>query len=118
MPVYEYRCARGHITTELRHVSERLVSAQCPHGCGIAEKVILSAPRVFGDFEGYESPVSGRWIEGRRQRAEDFARTGTRAYEPGDRAVAERNRRDLEAKQDAWVDECVERTAAQLDIRE
>ena len=117
MPVYEYACEKGHVTTELRSVEGRLREAVCSR-CGlVATKAIISAPRVFGDFEGYESPASGRWVEGKRQRREDFARTGTRAYEDGERQAAERNRRDLERKQDAWIDETVERTAAELDIR-
>lgn len=30
------------------------------------------APRVFGDFEGYQSPIDGTWIEGRRARRYDL----------------------------------------------
>lgn len=33
-------------------------------------------PRVFGDFEGYASPVTGEWIEGRRARAADLKKHG------------------------------------------
>ena len=117
MPLYEYQCAKGHVTNEFREVGARGLPAACR--CGrVAEKVILSPPRVFGDFEGYESPASGQWIDGKRQRREDFARTGTRAYEDGEQETAARNRRDLERKQEAWVDDVVERTAAELDIRD
>lgn len=34
----------------------------------------LRTPRVFGDYEGYQSPVDGRWIDGRVARREDMAR--------------------------------------------
>lgn len=36
----------------------------------------LQRPRVFGDYEGYQSPVDGRWIEGRRARKYDMERHG------------------------------------------
>lgn len=29
-------------------------------------------PRVFGDYEGYQSPIDGSWIEGRRARRYDL----------------------------------------------
>ena len=31
-----------------------------------------AAPRVFGDLQGYESPIDGSWIEGRRARRYDL----------------------------------------------
>lgn len=38
-----------------------------------AEKAApLQVPRVFGDYEGYKSPVDGSWIEGRRARKYDM----------------------------------------------
>ena len=30
------------------------------------------APRVFGDLPGYQSPIDGSWIEGRRARRYDL----------------------------------------------
>lgn len=29
-------------------------------------------PRVFGDIEGYQSPIDGKWVEGRRARRYDL----------------------------------------------
>lgn len=43
------------------------------------------APMVAPDLPGYESPVSGKWIEGRAARREDLRRTGCRPYEEGER---------------------------------
>jgi hypothetical protein len=85
--------------------------------CGqAARKVILTAPRVFGDFEGYESPASGRWIEGRRARLEDFARTGTRPYELGERQEMEKRQADNDRRMDQAVDEAVERTLNEMTL--
>lgn len=32
----------------------------------------LQAPKVYGDYEGYQSPVTGEWVEGRRARKYDL----------------------------------------------
>lgn len=36
---------------------------------------------VIGDLPGYQSPVTGLWVEGRRARREDLKRTGSRPFE-------------------------------------
>ena len=36
---------------------------------------------IMTDLPGYQSPVTGKWIEGRKARREDLARTGSRPYE-------------------------------------
>lgn len=36
----------------------------------------LQAPRTFGDYEGYQSPIDGSWIEGRRARKYDMEKNG------------------------------------------
>src|SRR5579862_638829 len=39
------------------------------------------APFVQGDYEGYQSPITGEWIEGRRAHREDLKRHGCRVFE-------------------------------------
>ena len=36
---------------------------------------------IFGDLPGYESPIDGKWIEGRKARRNDLARSGCRPWE-------------------------------------
>lgn len=36
----------------------------------------VPTPRVFGDYEAYQSPVTGEWIEGRRAREYDMKKHG------------------------------------------
>lgn len=36
---------------------------------------------IVGDLPGYVSPVTGLWVEGRRQRREDLKRSGSRPWE-------------------------------------
>lgn len=64
----------------------------------------LPSPRILGDYEAYECPVSGRMIEGRRAHKENLKATGCRVLERGEKednvknaqiaAQAEDKRRD------------------------
>jgi putative FmdB family regulatory protein len=113
MPVYEYRCPRGHVTELYRPFAQYRDPLTCQ--CGeAAEKVVLSPPKVFGDYEGYESPASGKWIEGRRAREEDFKRTGTRPYDPGEKEELPKRIAAAERQLDATIDAAVDQTLAEL----
>ncbi len=113
MPVYEYRCPRGHVTELHRPFAECYNPVTC-HCGGFSERVVLTPPKVFGDYEGYESPASGKWIEGRRARERDFAETGTRPYEPGEKDDLVRQHAAQERVLDQQVDVAVEKTLAEL----
>lgn len=116
MPVYEYRCPQGHTFERLLPIARYREDQRCPCGSP-AEKVILHAPRVFSDFEGYESPASGKWIEGRRARMEDMKATGCHPYEVGEaQQAAASAAREYERKLDASVDEAVERSINELTL--
>ena len=113
MPIYEYQCAAGHIFDAYATVAARHDPRLCR--CGAAcRKVILHAPRVFGDYEGYESPASGKWIEGRRARSRDFEETGTRPYEAGEKEAMLARQSANDRKLDAFADEAVESTLHEL----
>lgn len=114
MPLHDFQC-------RLDHVTERFV----PHGtdvifcvCGEpAGKVFLHAPLVRGDLPGYESPVSGKWIEGRRARVEDLKQTGCRPYEDGEREQYTRRKvadeQAFEARLDATIDQTIQEMPVQ-----
>lgn len=116
MPLYDYRCSRGHVfegfsTIAARH--HRLCS------CGVpAELVILHAPRVFGDLPGYQSPIDGRWVEGRRARNEDLKRSGCRPYEgfESESKQMARTQKENEDKLDHQIDVAVEQTLTDLTL--
>lgn len=114
MPVYEYLCERGHHVEAFRPMAESSAPATCE--CGAEARRIPSLVRVFGDLQGYESPVTGKWIEGKRARIEDLKRTGCRPYEEGEKEQYVRRRAEEERQLDRQVDESVERAAAELRI--
>ena len=60
------------------------------------------APMVVPDLPGYVSPVTGLWVEGRKQRREDLKRTNSRPWEglQQERAEAARRERYDEQRRD------------------
>lgn len=116
MPLYEYVCEKDHVFTDVCPVHERHDPHFCPRCGSLGTKAILTPPRVFSDYGGYESPASGKWIEGRRARIEDLARTGCRPYELGEREHHEQVQKKEEAKLDAQIDVAVERTLTEITL--
>lgn len=80
MPCYEYACANGHIFDRFLPLARYAEPQTCE--CGAASQKRLTAPLIVQDLPGYQSPVDGRWVEGRRARREDLARNNCVPYEP------------------------------------
>lgn len=57
---------------------------------------------VIGDLPAYQSPIDGRTVEGRKQRREDLARSGSRPWEGRlvEEKEAQRQKQYLEKKSD------------------
>lgn len=57
---------------------------------------------VVPDLPGYVSPVTGLWVEGRKARRDDMARTGSRPWEgfAQEHKESERQRAYTEQRQD------------------
>ena len=68
-------------------------------------------PLIFGDLPSYQSPVTGKWIDGRVQRREDLKRTGSRPYEGRDQELKEAARQ--EQYRDRALDAKIEKSAAE-----
>lgn len=78
-----------------------------------------SGPLVIGDLPSYQSPIDGRWIDGRVQRREDMARNNCRPWEGMQQERQEASRRqDYEhQRMDRKLDETVNRSWAQISER-
>lgn len=76
-------------------------------------------PFVQPDLPGYQSPVTGLWVEGRKARREDLKRTGSRPWEGREQEQKEADRQRAYAEQanDRKIDEVARRTYYQLDPR-
>ena len=68
------------------------------------------------DLPGYESPIDGRWVEGRRARREDLKRSGCRPYEGREQEAKEaaKVRAQVSQRLERATNESVERAWAQL----
>jgi hypothetical protein len=75
----------------------------------ISARTAPRAPAVFGDLPGYESPVTGKWIEGRRARREDLKRTGCRPYEGREQEAKEAAK--VQAERARQTDQLAEKMA-------
>jgi hypothetical protein len=87
---------------------------QCQCGSE-AEQVILSAPlmtipaHMRYDFNGYESPTTGRLIRNKRERIEDLAVSQCMEYDPGVKQDYDRKCKEEEIALDRAIDETVEK---------
>lgn len=80
MPIYAYTCHAGHAFDRYLPVARYAEPQTCE--CGEASDKRICAPMVVTDLPGYQSPVDGRWVEGKRARREDLARNNCVPYEP------------------------------------
>ena len=100
MPLYDYVCPSCKQTVPtFRKIVERDNFTECP-SCAVSMFRRISAPRVVADYPGYNCPVTGKWIEGRKAHTENLKRTGCRLYESGEtqdyEAARRRSDEDLE----------------------
>lgn len=77
-----------------------------------SERKEQAAPAVFGDLPGYQSPVTGKWVEGKRARRDDLARTHSRPYEGRETETQIANA--YRAEQDRKLDQKIERQVADV----
>ena len=108
MPLYEYKCTCGKRFTRFLPLAQYRDPQACE--CGqIAEKQ-LSAPVVRGDYEGYQCPISGDWIEGKKAHEANLKKHGCRVLEPGETEACKRRR----ASEDAALEEKIAESAAEF----
>lgn len=108
MPLYTFACrACGYRDRLFRKIDDRDNEAMCGV-CNCEMQRLIEAPRVVVDLAGYDCPVTGKWIEGRRAHEENLKRTGCRLLEPGETRQAAQQ---ADAEDDAFA-EAVAETAA------
>ncbi len=115
MPIYSYLCEAGHDFDRYLPLSEYAKPQTCE--CGKTAEKQLSAPMVVTDLPGYQSPVDGRWIEGRKARREDLARNNCVPYEPSMKDEQQKRLARSNAEIDRKVDEHVEAEIAKMPAR-
>ncbi len=114
MPLYDYKCATcGRGEERMLKLADLEQTQSCRH-CGFAMNRQLSAPMIVADYAGYESPVTGKWIEGRKAHQEELKRTGCRIFEPGEKEAFERSRKADDEKLDQAIEASADEFIAKL----
>lgn len=78
-----------------------------------------TAPMLMTDLPGYVSPTTGLWIEGRKARREDLARSGCRPFEglQSEKREADRRMQYAEQKTERHIEERAREVFHQLPPR-
>lgn len=113
IPLYSYECREcGATRDEFRQVSERHDAPTC-HGPMF---IVICPSAVVADLPGYQSPTTGRWIEGRAARREDLKRSNARPWEgfAAEKQEAQKRLAEAEARADRKLDAAVRQAYHQL----
>ena len=115
MPIYEAECPKCQRTEDyFSSVDDRAKTPVC--ACGTVMARIISRPAVVADLPGYQSPTTGRWIEGRAARRDDLKRSGARPWEgfAAERQEAQKRLAEAESRADRKLDAAVRSAYHQL----
>lgn len=104
MPTYLYQCPRCSSRTEVIKKVAEIDTVETCATCVTTMSRVICAPAVRGDYAGYNCPVTGNWIEGRRAHEENLKKHGCRVLEGGEKEAAAAFRR----KADEDLDKSVE----------
>jgi putative FmdB family regulatory protein len=111
MPLYDFKCAKcGRVEESFAKVDE--YEQACT--CGWTMQRQVSAPIVRPPMQPYQSPVTGKWIEGDRMRKDDLARHDCIPYDPEMRKDAVRKREENDQKLDLAAEKAVEAAWSQI----
>ena len=113
MPMYEYKCqgACGRPFDRLLKLADYQVPQEC---CGVRAQRVISKPFVAVDIPAYESPATGKMVEGRRARAEDLKRSGCVPFEPGMREQNARKRKEAERQEERAMEAAVDEVVTKM----
>lgn len=99
MPLYTYQCHDcSRRIDAFRKVADRDECPVCPRCSGATFKAVTAAA-VVADYPGYNCPITGAWIEGRKAHEVNLAKHGCRVLEAGEtsKVDAEKRRADEES---------------------
>lgn len=121
LPVARYQEAQYCRTPGCPEAESGVVFGRAWSPVGIVLKPmtkIIEAPAVFGDYPGYVSPATGKWVEGRKAHIEDLKQSGCRILEPGESRQEFKKAEQRLEKLHKEIDTAVETTARELGISE
>lgn len=102
--LYVYVCP---VCASKREVIKPLAELDRVEPCLHCESPMLRqicAPAVLGDLSGYNCPITGDWIEGRRAHQENLAKHGCRVLETGEIETVKHRKADFDRRLDEALD--------------
>lgn len=115
MPMYEFRCLRGHTFERFLKLERYDMPQFCV--CTAAAIRLISAVAGHGDLPDYTSPVDGRVVSGKRARREDLIRNGCVEYEPSFKNECEQRRKAKDDAFDKALDNTIDEAIAGMPVR-
>lgn len=108
MPTYLYQCPACSTRRDIFKSLANLGRSEPCEACQTPMERRLTAPAVVADYAGYDCPVTGKRIEGRRAHEENLKRHGCRVLETGETEAFRQGKRQAEAVLEKEVDNTVE----------
>lgn len=117
MPLYNYHCPQCNKEFEVIHSLKNYKKGTfCPQ-CGILAKKILFPTNIVMDYEGYQCPITGNWVEGRTAHRANLHKHNCRVLEKGERKDMQRRREEADRKLETKLEETTSRLICQLPPR-
>lgn len=108
MPTYRYKCLGcARFTDVFKRLSDMDRLERCSN-CQFEMVRQIVAPAVRGDYQGYNCPITNKWIEGRRAHEENLKRHGCRVLETGEKEDLIRSKQVEEAALERSIEGTVE----------
>ena len=113
MPYYDFRC---NVCGDTLPIFRKIESRDFPeyHCAQAMNRLVTASQLVLPDLTPYVSPVSGKWINSRRQRNEELAREGCFILEPGVKRDIARNAQAKKEKNLQRMDATIDQTVSAL----
>lgn len=107
MPLYDFKCERGHTFERQVKLANFEDIQTCD--CGAISIRLISKPRFTVDQTDYACPITGKRIASKHEHEENLKQQNCRVLEPGETESATRKRAADDEVLDKKIEETVER---------
>ena len=113
MPLYSYHCPNClkdfAVFKKLLNYRELQLCS-----CGSTAEKVISAPMVAVDYPAYQSPATGKWVEGKKAHMEDLRASGCRLLEPGEQKDMQKRQKQQDTQLEKKLNTSVETIFSQI----
>lgn len=107
MPVYVFRCEKGHKFDRFLKLEDYDTPQVCDCGCRAERQIVATMIRPdIPNWDRYVSPATGKLITSYKERREDMKASGCVDYEP---SLTNETKKSI-SQQEAYLDKAIEET--------